>query len=110
IGGHRLPPGGEPRMKELGKARGLAAIGAIAVLVAACSGGTATTAPTTAPTTAASTAASTAPSTAASTAPSAAASPSAEASSGASPSGGSAPTAGSKTLRFSQPGGRGEGF
>ncbi len=42
-------------MKELGKARGLVAIGAIAILAAACSsGGTATTAPTTAPTAAAS--------------------------------------------------------
>src|SRR4051812_39601850 len=97
-------------MKELGKARGLVAIGAIAVLVAACSGGTATTAPTTAPTTAASTAASTAPSTAASTAPSAAASPSAEASTGASPSGGSALTAGSNTIGYSNAGGVGNGF
>ena len=37
------------RMKELGKARGLVAIGAISLLVAACGGGTATTAPSTAP-------------------------------------------------------------
>src|SRR3954470_23358483 len=110
MGDHRLPQGGEQRMKELGKARGLVAIGAIAVLVAACSGGTATTAPTTAPTTAASTAASTAPSTAASTAPSAAASPSAEASTGASPSGGSALTAGSNTIGYSNAGGGGNGF
>ena len=43
-------------MKELGKARGLVAIGAISILVAACGGGTATTAPTTAPSTAPATA------------------------------------------------------
>jgi ribose transport system substrate-binding protein len=46
-------------MKEIGKARGLVAIGAIAILAAACSsGGSATTAPTTAPSAAPSTAAS----------------------------------------------------
>ena len=49
------------RMKELGKARGLVAIGAISLLVAACGGGTATTAPTTAPSTAPSTAPTDAP-------------------------------------------------
>lgn len=48
-------------MKELGKARGLVAIGAIGILVAACGGGTATTAPSTAPSTAPTTAPTDAP-------------------------------------------------
>src|SRR4051794_25211891 len=54
-------------MKDLGKARGIAVLGAMAILVAACSsGGTATTAPTTAATPAPSVATSEAPSEAAS--------------------------------------------
>jgi len=87
------------RMKELGKARGLVAIGAISILVAACGGGTATTAPTTAP--------SAAPATAPA---SAEAPPSAEASTGASPSAASGLTAGSNTIGYSNGGGVGNGF
>jgi ribose transport system substrate-binding protein len=91
-------------MKEISKARGLASLAAIGILVAACSGGTATTAPTTAP----STAATSAPSAAESTAPSSAASP--EASTGASPSGGTSLSAGSYTIGYSNAGGVGNGF
>jgi ribose transport system substrate-binding protein len=82
-------------MKELGKARGLVAIGAIAILAAACGGGTATSAPTTAP--------STAPSTAASEPPASepASAPASEAASQA---------AKQYTIGFSNTGGTGNGF
>ena len=60
-------------MKQLGKTRGIVAIGAIAVLVAACGGAAATPAPTTAPATAAPATAAPASEAPASVAPSAAA-------------------------------------